>query len=451
MREALKVGISGVRGVVGQSFTPQLASSFAQAFGMYAGTGPVVVGRDTRTSGPMVEEAVVAGLLSVGCRPVLCGVLPTPSILFAVKHLGANGGIAITASHNEAPWNALKFAGRNGLFLSPSDADELFDIYHQQDFPLVPEGEIRRTERLDNAILPHLKCVLNYMKPEGIRKRRFPVAVDCCNGAGAHYSLPFLRDDLGCEVTAIHDSPSGRFERPPEPLPGHLERLSETVRRTGCVVGFAQDPDGDRLAIVDETGTPIGEDLTLVLCAQQVLSAHARGPLVVNQSASKAVDYVAGEFGVEVIRAKTGEIHVSSKMLEVGSVVGGESSGGVIVPAIHPCRDSFTAMALVLELLAAKGKPVSELCAALPSFVVMKKKFTIEPTQAPRILRAVRRHFDSERLELMDGVYVDFGDRWVHVRRSNTEPVVRLMAEAPTREQTEALVRDVEGVIREAM
>ena len=447
----LKVGISGVRGVIGQSFTPQLATAFAQAFGTHAGAGPIVVGRDTRTSGPMVEEAVVAGLQSVGCRPLLAGILPTPSILIAVPVRGANGAIAITASHNGAAWNALKFADRNGLFLNPSSAGELFDIYHQQDFPLVAESELRRTERLEDPVRPHLCKVLDYVDTERIRGAGLSVAVDCCNGVGALFSVPFLRDDLGCGVTAIHDTPSGRFERPPEPAPEHLGRLGDAVRRSGSAVGFAQDPDGDRLAIVDERGTPIGEDLTLVLGVRQVLSAHERGPVVVNQPASKAVDQVTREFGIEVLRACTGEIHVSEKMVEVGGVVGGENSGGLIVPAIHPCRDSFAAMALILEMMASTGKSVSALRAEVPSFCVRKDKFEIAPAEVPRLLRAVRRHFAGQRLDLMDGVFVDFGDRWVHVRRSNTEPVVRLVAEAPDQAGAQGLIADVRQVVQDAL
>lgn len=451
MREALKVGISGVRGVVGQSFTPQLAASFAQAFGMYAGRGPVVVGRDTRPTGRMVEEAVIAGLQSVGNKPLLAGVVPTPTILYLTRALGANGGIAITASHNDVEWNALKFVGRDGMFLRPSEADELFDIYHQQDFPYVEEFELRRVVEIEQPMQGHLERVVEYVAGDAIRSGKFRVAVDCCNGVGAIHSVPFLRDRMGCEVVTIHDRPDGRFERPPEPIPQNLEALGHAVRKHECVVGFAQDPDGDRLALLDETGTPIGEDLTLALAVRQVLSSHARGPVVTNQSASKVIDHVAAEEGCDVIRTKTGEIYVSEKMMEIGAVVGGESNGGVIVPVVHPCRDSYTAMALVLELLAETGRTIASLRSDLPKYELLKQKIPIRPSQAPGVLRAVRRHYENEKLDLMDGIYVDFGDSWLHIRRSNTEPILRIITEAPSQSAVEKIAQDARSIIEASL
>jgi len=451
MREALKVGISGVRGVVGQSFTPQLAASFAQAFGMYTGKGTVVIGRDTRPTGRMVEEAVIAGLQSVGNKPLIAGVVPTPTILYLTRALGASGGIAITASHNDVEWNALKFVGRDGMFLRPSEADELFDIYHQQDFPCVEEHELRRVAEIENPMQGHLDRVVEYVSETAIRAGNFRVAVDCCNGVGAIHSVPFLRDRMGCEVYSIHDQPHGRFERPPEPVPQNLDALGHTVREHECAVGFAQDPDGDRLALLDETGTPIGEDLTLALAVRQVLASHARGQIVANQSASKVIDHVAAEKKCDVLRTKTGEIYVSEKMMEIGAVAGGESNGGVIVPAVHPCRDSYTAMALVLELMAESGRSIASLRADLPKYELLKQKIPIRPSQAPGVLRAVRRHYESQKLDLMDGIYVDFGDSWLHIRRSNTEPILRIMTEAPSRAAVDKLAQEARAIIEASL
>jgi phosphomannomutase len=432
-----------VRGVVGDSFTPQLAASFAQAFGTFVGRGSVIVGRDTRPSGKMIEHAIVCGLQSVGCKPVLAGVVPTPTILVLTQHLRARGGIAITASHNHAPWNALKFVERTGLFLDEIRAEELYDIYHQQAFPLVPEAEIPRIAYERYPMQEHLRRVTEYVDTDCIAKRKLRVAVDCCNGVGAVHSLAFLRDQLGCEVVTVFDEPTGAFEREPEPRPENLKWLAEAVVKNDCDIGFAQDPDGDRLAIVNEKGEAIGEDLTLAFAVDQVLSHHGKGPVVINLSTSKSVEEVARKHECEVIKTKIGEINVSGTMVEAGSVVGGESNGGVIIPAIHPCRDSFGGMAVVLELLAMSGKTVSELRAEIPAYHTVKEKVTIRSEQAPVILRALRRRYEAENINLLDGVHVDFGDRWIHARRSNTEPVMRLTAEAPTQKEAEALAAEL--------
>jgi phosphomannomutase len=442
MNQTLKVGISGVRGIVGESFTPQLAASFAQAFGTFTGRGPVLVGRDTRPSGPMFEQAVVAGLESVGCRPVLAGVLPTPTLLMLTPHLGARGAIAITASHNAAPWNALKFADRRGLFLSPARAEELFDLYHQRDFPLVPEPELPRADLCERGFDEHARRVAAFVDAPAIRRRRFRVVVDAVNGVGALFSAPLLRDVLGAEVRVLHGEPSGRFERGPEPVAENLRALGEAVVRDGADVGFAQDPDGDRLAMVSEMGEAIGEFYTLAFAIQQVLARGSRAPVVMTLSSSKTVEAAARAAGAGVIRTRIGEIHVSEAMLRAGAAVGGEDNGGVIVPAIHPCRDSFGAMAVILERLCSTGRTVSQLRDALPRYHLRREKFPAGASEAPERLRRLRRAYASLSPDLTDGVYVDFGTGWIHARRSNTEPVIRVSAEDVTPEAANARMAD---------
>ena len=451
MKASLKVGVSGVRGVIGESFTPQLATSFAQAFGTFVGGGAVVVGRDTRPSGVMIENAVVAGLQSVGCKPILVGIVPTPTLLMLTRDLGANGGIAITASHNPSEWNALKFVDRNGLFLDEAHAQELFDLYHQQDFPLVREEALQQVQRESAPMHRHFQRIVEYVDAAAIRARKFKVAVDCCNGVGALSSANFLRDQLGCEVVTIFDKPSGIFEREPEPVPKNLTRLCETVVKEKCAIGFAQDPDGDRLAIVNENGQPIGEDLTLAFAVWQVLDKHGKGPIAINLSASKAVEDVARARGCEVIRTKIGEINVASAMLKNRCVVGGENNGGVMVSAIHPCRDSFVAMALALELMAHTGKSVSQLRAEIPEYFVERDKLEIRSDQSPEILRMIRREFADRPVNFLDGAFVDFGDAWLHVRRSNTEPVIRVTAEARTAARAKEMTASMYDLIDRAL
>lgn len=447
MRQALKVGVSGVRGIVGNSFSPQAATEFAQAFGTFVGRGPVIVGRDTRTTGTMVENAVIAGLQSVGCKPILAGIVPTPTVLILTKKLKARGGIAITASHNPAEWNALKFIGDNALFLNELRAEELIHIYHEQDFPLVSETEIHEVETIDDPMRPHYETIANYIDLEKIKNKKFKVAIDCCNGVGAIHSVSFLSDLLGCEVVPILDKPTGDFEREPEPTPESLKMLGECVRQNQCAIGFAQDPDGDRLAIVDENGIPLGEDFTLTLGIQQVLDSHEKGPVAVNLSSGKTVDYVTEQVGEQVTRTKIGEINVSETMLEIGAVAGGESNGGLIIPAVHPCRDSYVSMAIILEMLVDTGKTISALKAAIPEYHIIKDKIQVSSDASLKILRAVRRRYENEKLNLLDGVHVDFGDSWIHARRSNTEPVIRVMAEAPTQEKANQLAEELRAIV----
>lgn len=450
MKQALKVGVSGVRGVVGDSLTPQIVMSFAQAFGTFVGSGTVVVGRDTRPSGLMFQEAVVAGLQSVGCKPLLLGVQPTPTILMQTRAVGARGGIAITASHNPGPWNALKFVDRSGMFLNRTRADELFDIYHQQDFPFVAEQDLQATEWLDSPFRLHSDRVLSYVDEAAVARKRLKVAVDCCHGVGALHTVDFLKR-LGCEVVSMSDEPSGEFVRDPEPTPEHIGALCQLVKEQGCDVGFAQDPDGDRLAIVDEKGEAIGEDLSVAFAIRQVLIHHQAGPVVINLSASKGIEEMARGLGADVIRTPTGEIHVSEKMVEVDAVAGGEHTGGVIIPAIHPCRDSYSAMALVLELMVSEGKPISWLRNDVPRYSLLRDKLPIRGDQAPLILRSLRRHFEGEKMSLMDGVYVDFGDSWIQVRRSFTEPVLRLFAEAPDEVRSQELLAELKQLIEKTL
>ncbi|MFT7511604.1 MAG: phosphomannomutase [Candidatus Omnitrophota bacterium] len=446
VKATLKVGVSGVRGIVGDSLTPQIAASFAQAFGVLIGSGPVVVGRDTRPTGKMLEHAVTAGLKSVGCEPVIAGVVSTPTLLHLTKDLDVRGGICITASHNAVPWNALKFVDRDGMFLNEGAAQELFDVYHQEHFPLVEESRLRAIRYVEDPFWKHEEAILDYVDVDAIRAAKFKVALDACNGAGAVYAPAFL-EKLGCEVHVVHGAPTGVFEREPEPTPESLGALSACVKENGCDIGFAQDPDADRLALVNELGEPMGEDLTLALGIEQVLRHHGTGPIAVNLSSSKAIDFVARRHDCPVTRTRIGEINVSSAMVELGAVAGGEPNGGLIIPAIHPCRDSFAAMAILLELMALSRQSIQTLREEIPIYHIIKEKLPIRGDQAPGILRKLRRHFEGEKLNLIDGVFADLGDKWFHVRPSNTESVIRVLAEAPSAEEAKALVDMLKALI----
>jgi phosphomannomutase len=438
---SLKISISGVRGVIGDSLTPSLLARFAQAFGTYTGSGTVVVGRDTRTSGEMVRQAVFSGLLSSGCRVIDVDIVPVPTVQVAVRHRHAHGGIAITASHNPAEWNALKFIGPDGLFLGPGPARELLDVYHQGEYVRVAGNEMRTIDRVDDAPDVHQRAILGAVGTLPRKGRRLKVALDACNGAGSLVA-PALLESLGVDVVPINVTPNGLFPRPAEPLPENLGALCEAVRANACDVGFAQDMDADRLAVVNEKGQPIGEEFTLVLATWFVLS-RTPGPVVANLSTTGALDFVASRFGCAVGRSKIGEANVTERMRADRAVIGGEGNGGVIYPSINFGRDSLVGMALILHLLSSTGKTVSELVGELPPFHMVKEKITCPSGRIPDVLRMVKREYASSKMDTRDGVKVYTDDGWFLVRGSNTEPIVRVVAEAPGEPRARAIVTDL--------
>jgi phosphomannomutase len=432
----LKISVSGVRGVVGDSLTPEMVARFAQAFGTYVGGGRVVIGRDPRTSGEMVRQAVVAGLASSGCRVSDLGVVPTPTVQLLVRQLAAQGGIAITASHNPPEWNALKFVGGDGLFLGAARGRELLDLYHQGDYARTRGGDQRAPEHVTDAVERHVRAVVlgAGALPGG---RRLRVVVDPGGGA-ASLAAPRIVEALGAEATAIHDVADGRFPRPAEPVAENLSALGEAVRARGADVGFAQDMDGDRLAVVDETGRPIGEELTLVLAADEALQ-RAPGPVVANVATTDALDAMAARHGASVHRTKVGEANVAEGMRLHGASIGGEGNGGVIWPPVNFARDSLVGMALVLHRLARDERPASALAAEYDGFRVVKLQRHCPADRARAILPRAKAAWAGGRLDLTDGVKVRLDDGWFILRASNTEPIVRVIAESSTEERARAI------------
>ncbi len=438
---SLKISVSGVRGVVGESLTPQLVAKFAQAFGTYLGRGEVIVGQDSRQSGTMVKKAVLSGLLSVGCKPVEVGICPIPSIQVFTKQAKAMGAIVVTASHNPKEWNGLKFLNKEGLFLNYHQVEEFLDIYHQGEFSLADVDKYRIPEYEEKPTEHHAKKLLSYLNVDSIAKGRFKVAIDCCNGAGAVLA-PWLLERLGCQPVLLNCVPDGRFAHHPEPLPENIAEVCRVVVENKADVGFVQDADADRLAVVNEKGEPLGEEMTLVLATKHVLSQKS-GPVVINLSTSQAIDDIAAGYGVPVIRTKIGEINVVEAILslEEKPAIGGEGNGGVILPDIHPCRDSFTAMGLILEYMAASGKTVSELQNELPRYFMIKDRIDKTREESYRLIKELRKKYtDKGEISLVDGMKIVFSDYWVHIRPSNTEPIVRLIVEAPRKAKAEEMV-----------
>jgi len=427
-----------VRGVIGQSLTPVLLTRFAQAFGTHTGSGTIVVGRDPRTSGEMVKHAVIAGILSSGGRVVDVGVCPVPTVQLQVRRRKAHGGIAITASHNPAEWNALKFIGSNGLFLDSGQARELLDIYHQGEYTKVSGEEIRSVEEVEGAGDAHVKAVIDTLGPLPSAGKKLKVVLDSCNGAGSIVG-PKLLEALGADVIPINVTPDGSFPRPAEPLPENLGDLCAAVKKHGADVGFAQDMDADRLAIVNEKGIPIGEDYTLVLAALYVLG-HERGPVVANLSTTSALEDVAKKFDCPLFLTKIGEVNVTDKMQQQNAVIGGEGNGGVIYPRINFARDSLVGMALVLHLLAESGKTVSQLLEQFPRYTVVKEKMACPSEKIPAILKMLRHEYGEFPLDTRDGVKVTLPEGWFLVRGSNTEPIIRVVAESRSESQAREIV-----------
>jgi len=440
---------------------------FAQSFGTYVKGGQVAVGRDTRTSGEMVRCALIGGLLATGCDVHDFGVLPVPSLQIAVAQRDYEGGIAITASHNPQEWNALKFIRWDGLFLYPYQAEELLNIYHQGEFGLVGEEEVGRVREGEKALDIHLKLILAATDVEAIRAAGLRVVLDCCNGAGAMLA-PWLLQELGCrEVLVINGQPNGLFPHPPEPIPANLAQLARAVRETGADLGFAQDADADRLALVTEQGIPAGEEYTLALAAEVVASRNAPIPLVANLSTSRMVEEVGQRYGCPVRRAKVGEINVVTAMQEEAAkfraagltnvrdwAFGGEGNGGVIDPRVHYCRDSHRAMSLILEGLAREGKPLSQWIAGTfsPSAMV-KRRLDCPASKIQQCLLAIKAHYaDSGHVDETEGIRVSWADRsWIHIRASNTEPIIRVVAEADDEAEAEGKAQEALHVISDAM
>ncbi len=456
MSDTLMISVSGMRGLVGTDLTPELVARHAAAFGSWVresraegGRSSVVIGRDARTSGPMFTRAAVAGLMSVGVDPIEVGVVPTPTVQMAVEHHRAGGGLILTASHNPIEWNALKFVGPDGIFLDAVSGSRVRALAEQGP-PRQGWNGLGQVREDREAIARHLDAILalSMIDVTAIRRRRFHVALDCVRGAGAT-AIPPLLERLGCRMSGINLEADGVFPRPPEPVPENLGDLGRLVRQSGAVVGLAVDPDVDRLALVDEAGQPIGEDYTLAFAIRAVLDRRstvgqgdtkAKPPTVVaNLSTSLVVEDAARNAGARFVRAPVGEANVARAIRDEGAVIGGEGNGGVMFPALHIGRDAPLGVALILHLLATTGVTVSALVADSPRYSIVKAKGPRGSELRPMYDR-LRMKFQDAEADERDGLRLSWKDRWLHVRPSGTEPIVRLIAEAPTLNDAERLV-----------
>jgi len=442
--DGLMIGVSGIRGRVGEALTPEVVARYAAGFGAWAsrrgGSRRIVVGRDSRVSGPMFHRVVLSALQSVGCDVIDIGLTTTPTCQLAVEHHHAGGGLMISASHNPIEWNALKCIGPTGLFLENSEGVEMRALI-ETGIPRATWDKLGTIEQDTGAIERHIARVLAipYVDVEGIRRRQFHVALDCVRGAGS-VIMPALLERLGCRVTAINLEADGRFPRPPEPVPENLGELERVVLESGAVIGFAVDPDVDRLALVSDAGKAIGEDFTLALAARLVLR-HRKGSVVTNLSTSRLIEDVATAANVRVVRAPVGEVNVAVRMRDDRAPIGGEGNGGVILSEVHLGRDAPIGAALVLQLLHEDNQSLSQIVSELPRYVIVKDKLDRPNASLDTVYEALRTAFPTAEADTQDGLRLSWPDRWVHVRPSGTEPIVRVIAEAPSDREARDLVK----------
>ena len=435
MAGELIITVSGLRGIVGENLTPQVAADYGLAFGSFlrskfsdADKLTVCMGRDSRPSGQSLASAVTSGLTTAGIDVIDLGIVTTPTVGIMVKHLACAGGIVITASHNPLPYNGIKLLLDNAMAPPPDVAGQIKICFEIRDFfsdDRLKPGRVSANSKADDI---HLAKVLRIVDQKAIAKKQFKVVLDSVNGAGGRPGVKLLTA-LGCKIIPVNIEPTGLFAHPPEPTAESLTSLCDAVKKAHADIGFAQDPDADRLAIVDETGTYIGEEYTLALAAKLIFSRQT-GSAAANLSTSRMIDDIAKAAGGRVIRTPVGEANVASAMIKNKCIIGGEGNGGIIDLRIGPIRDSLVAMAFTLQLLAQTGKTVSQLVGEIPRYSMTKYKFPADKAKVKLILDAVKKLFPDAKIDSSDGFRFDFPDAWIHIRSSNTEPIVRVIAEA---------------------
>jgi phosphomannomutase len=453
--EALMIGVSGLRGTIGGTLTPLVIAQMTSAFAAWlkqttpsAAGKPlrVVFGRDSRPSGTWVRDIAVGVLTASGVEVIDLDIVTTPGVAMMVKHLGADAAMIATASHNPIEWNGLKLLTRAAVAPPPADAADIIALYHESKSAYVRVEHLIPPKKNSETHALHVKRVLDYVDVLGISTKRFKVVLDSVNGAGCVATATLL-NKLGCQLIHIHATPDGQFPHEPEPTAKNLTGLCEEVRRQKASVGFAQDPDADRLAIVDEHGTYIGEEYSLALAAQWMMSRKPNGVAVANLSSSRMLDDIAARYHGRVIRTPVGEANVIDAMLKNNALIGGEGNGGVIDPRIVPGRDSLVGMAYVLGLMSSTGKSLSQLVADTPRYEIVKTKFECQREDANRAVEAIKQEFAKEKVDTQDGIRIDWPTAWVHARPSNTEPIMRIIAEAPDRATADAKIAMVQAVV----
>lgn len=448
---ALMISVSGIRGIFGTDLTPQNLTQFTAAYGTWLEGGTVVVGRDSRVTGQICEDIVSATLASVGCNVVKVGIVPTPTVAMGVLKHHAAGGIIISASHNPAEWNALKLLNEKSEFLDADQGKEVIKIAESGQFSYQPFDKIGLITHDPDMLDDHIDDILAlpYINKEEIAAKNFTVAVDAVNGAGSE-AIPRLLERLGVNtVHKLYCTPNGIFPHNPEPLPEHLNEICELVKEKKVDLGVVTDPDADRLALVDDTGKLFGEEYTQATAFDFILGKK-QGACATNLSSSRVSDDVAREHGQKCYRSAVGEINVVKVMQEQNAVIGGEGNGGVICPELHYGRDALVGVAMVLQHLAEKDMSSSEYRSSLPDYFMSKNKIQLDELgkDADEVLEMVKEHFSSLNPNTIDGVKIDFAEGWVHLRKSNTEPIIRIYSEGRSPEAAKAFADKIFDLLK---
>ncbi|MCH8495734.1 MAG: phosphoglucosamine mutase [Balneolales bacterium] len=444
------ISVSGIRGIFGEDLNPENLARYAAAYGTWAKGGIIVLGRDSRVTGELCERVITAALQSVGCDVINVGIVPTPTVAMGVLRHEAAGGIVISASHNPAQWNALKLLNSKSEFLDASEGGAVMAIANGEAGPAYVSYDKIGTVSEDNDLSQwHIDKVLDlpYIDADIIKKAGFSVAVDAVNGAGG-VIVPELLRQLGVKtIDELYCEPNGLFPHNPEPLPEHLGEICALVKEKKNDLGIVVDPDVDRLALVDETGKLIGEEYTLAAAIDFRLEKN-KGPIAVNLSSSRIGDDIAKKHGVECHRSAVGEINVVKKMQEVGAIIGGEGNGGVINPDLHAGRDALVGIAMILQMLAERKITLGAYRNSLPNYHILKSKVELGSVNADEVLRKVAEIYADEKISTIDGVKIDFEEGWVHLRKSNTEPIIRVYSEALSAEKAKSLAEPVMEQLR---
>lgn len=431
----LKIGISGVRGIVGETITPELVMNFACAFGTYLNSKRVLVARDTRVSGPMLHSACLSALVSTGCDVTDFGVCPTPVLQFMVKTYRAKGAIAITAGHNDAEWNALTFINQDGTYLNAFQGEEVLDIYHLGRFKKVSSERLGRIESSGSHLETYFKSLSSFLDVQAIQRANLKVIIDACNGAGAKIIDAFSRY-LNFELVPVNNEPSGYFPHDPEPRPRNAQQVASIVKVVKADAGFVLNSDVSRVSLVAEDGEALSEEYTFPLTAGYYLQRKP-GPIITTHSTSRMIDDVARDSGCPLVKTKVGQSYCIQSLVQEDGVIAGEGSGGVAIPAFQPAFDGFLTMGMVLEIMASSKKKISQIVQELPRYHRVKEKIYCPPPKIHSAVNEARELFPGQEIDSSDGIKVESETGWVHVRASATEPMIRVIAEDRSREKAQ--------------
>lgn len=442
---SLKASISGIRGIIGDSLTPQVITEYISAFSHILKKGKILIGRDSRNSGKMILS-IVKGLLNFLGRDVIdIGIVPTPVVLFGVANGDFAGGIIITASHNPLEWNALKLVNGKGKFISPSEFEQISSLVNKKNFKYSDHKNIGHNFKDEKIKKNHIEKILSFIDVNSIKRCKFKVTLDAVNGAGGPHFIEFLKR-AGCKIIAINDEPTGNFAHSPEPTPKNLQQLSDITKKKNADIGFALDPDADRLVVADRSGEVLSEELTLALCVYFYLKYREKTDIVINSSTSMIIESIAKKFGVKVHRVPTGEINVTEKMEKIGSKIGGEGNGGIILLELNKCRDALVGVSMILELLSREKISLKEIIESFPKHYLIKDKVVSKDIDISKINKKIEFEFKGQNIDNQDGIRVDLKDKWVLLRKSNTEPIIRIFAESSSVKESKDLISRIKNI-----